>query len=204
LKAIREEIEPFVKIDRPTSELPIKPAPHLSIDIHGLKNNCPLLNGTFLETMRLNTLNASVREVMEDLTITESVEDALIQGHPEPRTYRIPKGEIVWLPHAVHQRDSRYWKDPDTFNPRRFWVVDEKDPKKIEVDYRTLKVWGGGPTVCKGRKFAEVEVITFSSAIISMWEMEPVQGHWIHPGKTTGGGSAMPKKDVRVRMRRRF
>jgi hypothetical protein len=41
---------------------------------------------------------------------------------------------------------------------------------------------GGGHTMCKGRAFAFKEIMLFSAAIISMWEIDPVNGgEWKFP-----------------------
>ena len=216
LSQLRAEIEPYVKMEAlaPTQLLTKQP-PKLSIDMKSLMNNCPLLQATFLETMRVNSLASSVKQVMEDIIITESSEDAEHQGRSMPFTYLIPKGEVLWLPHAVHQKDGRYWPKPEKFEPQRFWVQQEGkqnkggkerekgDKEKIRVDYKTMKVWGGGSTMCKGKGFAEAEVIVFTAAILVMWDIEAVDG-WKHPGQSTGGGTAQPLKETRVRLRQRF
>ena len=68
------------------------------------------------------------------------------------------------------------------------------------------QVWGGGPTMCKGQKFAEKEVVLFVAAILTLWEIEPVGngGEWRHPGKEMTAGTVRPKTDVMVRLRRRI
>jgi hypothetical protein len=41
---------------------------------------------------------------------------------------------------------------------------------------------GGGHSMCKGRAFAFKEIMLFSAAIISMWEIDPVDGgEWKMP-----------------------
>ena len=217
LSDIRSEIEPYVKIGTLSpSQLPIKQPPKLSINMKSLMKDCPLLNATFLETMRVDTLFSSVKQVMEDIIITESPGDAEVQGRSTPYTYRIPKGEVLWLPNTIHQKDRRYWSDPEKFEPRRFWVQQDEQQKKgdktgqesgaanVRVDYKTMKVWGGGMTMCKGKGFAEAEVIMFTAAIFAMWDIEAVDGQWKHPGQSTGGGTAQPLKQTRVRLSPRF
>lgn len=45
-----------------------------------------------------------------------------------------------------------------------------------------LDALGGGHSMCKGRAFAFKEIMLFSAAIISMWEIDPVDGgEWKMP-----------------------
>ena len=54
-----------------------------------------------------------------------------------------------------------------------------------------------------GRNFAEREVLAFAAAILAAWDMEPVEGKWVHPGAKQASGTVSPVRDVRVRMMRR-
>jgi hypothetical protein len=76
------------------------------------------------------------------------------------------------------------------------------------ISYRTMKVWGGGREVCKGKKFAEGEVLLFAAAILHFWDMTPInvfgqETSWKHPGRKDAAGATKPKGNLRVRMRRR-
>ena len=79
------------------------------------------------------------------------------------------------------------------------------DGKAIKkTDYFSLQPWGEGPTMCKGRKFAEGEVITIVAAIVTCWDITPIDGKWTHPGrKGAAAGAHKPVSDVRVRIERR-
>ena len=81
----------------------------------------------------------------------------------------------------------------------------DADADAVRVDYGTMKVWGGGKNMCKGKTFAEREVVLFAAAILMQWEIVPVAdgGKWVHPGRYIGAGAVSPRKDVRVRMWRR-
>lgn len=226
LAQIRQEIEPYVRKTEDEAA---------SIDLEGLQKWCPLLKGAFLETMRLETGSNIMRLVEEDFTLTESARDAEVFRHEVPQTYVFRKGEAVCVPNGVHQGDDRYFPDPDTFDTKRFWVrneneifqdtdegdkghsdkqkMQEKDGSKqepVKVDYKTMHPWGGGPTVCKGKKFAEAEVLLFAAPILMFWNMERVDGQegkridWKpHPGHKTGSGAVIPKTDVWVRLWRK-
>jgi cytochrome P450 len=203
---IMKEIAPFAKLTAVHSDLPIKEPPRLTIDLEGLLRECPLFKATYFETMRMEAPSTTYKSVTETFHITESAEDAALAGKSQPQTYRFAKGTYICIPHGVHSMDGRYWKDPKTFNPRRFFVVDdnEKDPgQKPTVDMGTMKVFGGGSSMCKGRNFAEREVLILCAAILTVWDVEPVEGKWRDLGRVIGSGSLVPKRDVRVRLRRR-
>lgn len=161
------------------------------------------------ETLRIEAASMSYKVAEQDFVVRESTDDAKLLGKSEPESFELKKGEYICIPHVVHQSDGRYFRDPDRFDPRRFWVHDSTDVasgekhRDISVEYKTMKVWGGGKQMCKGKPFAEREVVLFAAAIISAWEIEPVDGKWEHPGRIPTAGTVVPKKDVRVRMWKR-
>ena len=218
---IRAEIAPHAILSPIHSDLPIKEPPRLTINLDALLHKCPLLKATYFETLRLEAQSTSYRTVTESFTVTESAEDAALDGKSQPQTYKFKKGSYICIPHGVHQMDGRYWKEPKRFNPRRFFVSvdthsdkkDENDDDKKEglsaektaVDVGTMKAFGGGATMCKGRNFAEREVLTCVAAVLTSWDVEPADGtgRWTDPGRVLGAGTFTPRRDVRVRMRRR-
>ncbi|PVH84582.1 cytochrome P450 [Cadophora sp. DSE1049] len=197
LSAIQEEITPFAKFSPDTEQL--------KLDIDSLMKQCPLLKATFFETMRFYTSGVSYKKVLQDVTLTESAEDAATFGKPIPQTYHIAKGNFLVIPHAVMQMDPRIWDQPTEFNPHRFLVPDETSPDKMRAEMGHLHSFGGGTSVCKGRFFAEREVLIFTAGLLVTWNFSPVDGgKWKIPGKSYNGtGSANPKGNVRVRMSRR-
>ncbi|KAN0075935.1 Cytochrome P450 [Elaphomyces granulatus] len=204
LSAVREEIAPFVKVSRISPEesgLPIPEPPQLSIDLDGLFTLCPITKAIMFETFRLHSNSLSYRRLATDLTITESADDAKIAGIRQPRTYRFRKGDTIVMPHGVHQVDSRYFPNPEKFDYSRFITTDSGKGIK-RVDMGTIKPFGGGISACKGRHFAEREMLAFTAAILSMWDIEPVSDEgWKIPGMVPSPGSYRPSKDVRVRLR---
>lgn len=208
LRQLREEIAPFVKRRRPTSGAQDHNGT-LKMDVEGLWRHCPLLKGAVFETLRLEVGATSVKYVEEDFVLHESEEDAKFLGKDRPESFLIKKGEMIWVPHALHQLDEKYWPDPERFDARRFWEEqsthnDEKSSsEEVKVGYKTMKVWGGGEKMCKGKTFAEREICLVASAIITCWEIEAVDGVWRHPGRTPGSSSSKPIRDFRVRIWKR-
>ena len=205
---IMKEIGPFATLTAVHSGLPIKGEPRLTLNLEGLLRECPLLKATYFETLRMEASSTSYKSVTETFHIAESAEDAALDGKTHPQTYRFAKGTYICIPHGVHAMDARYWKNPKTFNPQRFFVEhggdDAKESgKKPTVDMGTMKVFGGGQTMCKGRNFAEREVLAFCAAILTVWDVEPVGGKWKDLGRVIGSGAMVPKRGLRVKLSRR-
>ncbi|KAE8348107.1 cytochrome P450 [Aspergillus coremiiformis] len=203
LKEIREEISPYVKAHRPSREetgFPFQEPPRISIDLEGLLKFCLLLKASFYETLRLDTADMSFRELTSDLTITESNKDATISDLATPRTYQVRKGESVILHHGVLQNDSQYFSNPGQFDPLRFIVTDPETGGK-KADMHTVHPFGGGMSGCKGRAFAERQLLAFTAATISMWDIEPMDGNRFEiPRHRQSSGAYLPEKDIRVRI----
>lgn len=87
--------------------------------------------------------------------------------------------------------------------PERF--VEMGVDGKPRVTMKNLYTFGGGMYKCKGRYFAEKEVLIFAASLLMMWDLESVQGGKVKiPDMGFAGASRSPVEDVRVRLRRRF
>lgn len=203
---IMSEFAPYATLTEVASDLPIQELPRLKLDLPGLVHECPLLKSTFYETMRIVASGPSYKCIVEPFSVTESAEDAALDGKSEPQTYQFNKGEYICIPHSAHTTDGRYWSDPEAFRPRRF-ITDDVEKKgekeKPVVDMGSMKVFGGGVSACKGKNFIEREMAIFVAAILTTWDIEPVSGSWTHPGMFAGSGASLPKNNIRVRLRRR-
>lgn len=150
LGEIRQELDRYVKVVSPISELPITESDRLDMDREGIFRFCPLLKASYLETMRLDVQGTTYKSVTADFTVTESPDDAAMAGKSKPRTYNLSTGQYVCVPHSVHQRDDRYFNEPATFNPKRFYVMDKEKPDEIVVEMGSMHPFGGGANMCKG------------------------------------------------------
>ena len=201
LSRIRAEIASFA-----TTVMDQKSLPRLALDAENLAKSCPTFKAAFYEAMRLYTAGTAYKKVLQPVTLTESAADAAVFGKPRPQTYRVPAASYLVVPGAAMQTDARLWADPERFDPGRFLVPDEEGGKGgMRVDVRHLNAFGGGHTVCKGRAFAEREVLLFVAGFLAVWDFGPVKGgEWRIPGKWYNGtGSANPAVPVRVRVGRR-
>lgn len=198
LEQLREEIKSCISLDDKRTSI-------TDVDINRLQRSCPLAKSTFFEVLRVYVMSFTFKDILQDLTIQESAEDAAVEGRTQPETYVLRKGEKAIVAHCAHQMDPRYWPNPDEFQARRFMSNATKGTEEIEVNMKTMKVFGGGGSMCKGRNYAEREVLGFVAAIVSLWDIEPVDGGngWRHPGANLSAGASVPKKNLRVRLRKR-
>ncbi|KAI1851402.1 hypothetical protein JX265_000364 [Neoarthrinium moseri] len=182
---LRREIAPWVKVATPG------PMEISSMDISALHRECPLLKSAIYETYRLGSEATSIRRVDRPITLLDG-----------DHKHQLQPGTFVSAPFSVLQNDASYFPDPEKFVPDRFLEVDSETGRKV-ARYGKLRPWGVGPASCKGRTFAEKEILTITAALISIWDMEPAEGAWNVPASLPGTGAKKPAKDIRVILRRR-
>jgi cytochrome P450 len=90
----------------------------------------------------------------------------------EAAGYAIPPGSVAMMSPFVTQRDSRWYPDPERFDPER-WTPEEK-ARRPKFSYFPF---GGGARMCIGESFAWTEGVLLLSAIAQRWRFELVPGH---------------------------
>ncbi|PCG92677.1 Cytochrome P450 [Penicillium occitanis (nom. inval.)] len=218
LSAVRKEIEPYVKVSRSDPKvtgLPIAEPPRLSIDTETLFTSSVLLKATYAETIRLDANPISYRQLTANLTLTESEEDATIFGRESgkhPRSYQFYKNDIIGLASGAHHADSRYYRDSKRFTPHRFLSrpsspqssssskQNDEKPPVTTFDWQTVQPFAGDETFSA---LIEREVILITASIISLWDVESVDGKMLKiPGHSLSANAFLPSSDVKVRLRR--
>ncbi|KAE8378709.1 cytochrome P450 [Aspergillus bertholletiae] len=203
LEEIRKEISPYVKAHRPSREetgFPFEEPPRISLNLEGLLSSCTLLKACFYETLRLDSADMSFRKLTSDLTVTESNEDATSSDLEKPHIYNISKGESIILHHGVLQNDSRHFSNPNQFDPLRFIITDPETGGK-KASMHTINPFGGGMFGCKGRTFAERQLLAFTAAMIIMWDVKPMDDSRLTvPRHKQSSGAYLPENDIRVRI----
>ncbi|CAG8523279.1 9024_t:CDS:2 [Paraglomus occultum] len=63
-----------------------------------------------------------------------------------------------------------YWKDPDKFIPERFYG-------NQEIYKNSFSMFGGGPRICPGNKFAMIELKTLLAAVYRRFDVELLDIH---------------------------
>ncbi|KIX92354.1 uncharacterized protein Z520_11962 [Fonsecaea multimorphosa CBS 102226] len=197
LDRVREEIAPYVKISSRKDPDTDNHTPEITtIDIQGLGRDCALLKACIFETYRLTNEPTSIRYVARPITI-----------HDGTYQHELQPGTFVSAPHSLTQRDPSVYADPNDFIPDRFLQVVDPESGKLRAAYgKALRPWGSGAAMCKGRTFAEKELVVLGAAIIGLWDIKPAAGgceRWEVPAMIPGTGVKKPVRDIRVRISRR-
>ncbi len=90
--------------------------------------------------------------------------------------YFMPKGTNIFLSQYVTQRDSRYFPDPERFDPER-WRPEAKAARP-RFSYFPF---GGGARQCIGESFAWMEGILILATFAQRWRLRLVPGHRVQP-----------------------
>lgn len=86
--------------------------------------------------------------------------------------YRLPANADILIPTFAIQRDERFWRDPDCFNPERF----EEQPGPAASNFAYLP-FGGGPRLCIGNTFALTEMQLILAAVAQRFQMQLLPGY---------------------------
>jgi cytochrome P450 len=90
--------------------------------------------------------------------------------------FQIPKGSMIFVSIYHMHRDPRFWKAPDSFRPERFLNGESEDvPKHAYLPF------SGGPRVCIGNAFAEMEAKLVVATIAQQVKLDTVKGHVVSP-----------------------
>ncbi|KAJ6470065.1 cytochrome P450 [Mycena vitilis] len=106
--------------------------------------------------------HALVREASEDtvLTFPSPV------GEEGYTTIPIPKGTQVMLDMVGAQYNPRYFEDPKTYKPSRWYG--------LPTDSELFTAFSVGPRTCIGRRFATVEATCFLTLLLRDWQVLPI------------------------------
>jgi cytochrome P450 len=111
--------------------------------------------------------------------------------------YRIAAGTNIFIFQWLTQRDSRFFPDPETFDPERW----REDPVRSgKIPRFAYFPFGGGPRVCVGASFAMIEATLLLATILQKVHLELVPGHPVEPLASV---TLRPKNGIRVIVRRR-
>ena len=219
---VRREVAPYISTQACS---PKNPDGKLKIDVASLTRDCPLLKSCYIESLRMDSAPWSIKKVKSDFQISDggrgtnnSIQNRTIHSkHQNATRWLLKRDEYVEVPFGMHFMDERFFHDPERFVPERHLVPEIKEAKTDEVDrandapreklvadWSTVRAFGGGKTMCKGRLYAEKEVLTCVAGMLMLWDFEPAQGkEWKVPEREKATAVYMPKQDVRVLIRRR-
>ncbi|KAF2158138.1 putative P450 monooxygenase [Myriangium duriaei CBS 260.36] len=202
LEQIRKEVRPYVKVRIPKQEFAIPESPILEdIEHESLTEKCPLLKAAYVESMRLDTAVWSFKIMKEDLTVAGRGKGA------DSDRFLVEKGTFCHVAHELHHRNPAFYEDPEVWRvDRHIKYEPTKDGGKGEgkADMGTVRPYGGGHSMCKGRQFAFREILMFTATIFTFWDMEPAKGgEWRMPKPVQLTGTNGIKGEMRVRLKRR-
>lgn len=186
---LRNEIAPYVPVSKETN-----PTRITNLDLRALSHKCPLLRSTMYETFRMANLPTSIRLLKKTITISDG-----------EHKHQVKKGSWISTAWSLTNKDPSVYNDPETFKPDRFIETDPETQTRT-ARYGPLRPWGNGNGICKGRTFAEKEILGLGAAIISLWDISPAGGDgkkWEIPNMLPGTGAVLPDRKVRVVVRRR-
>ncbi len=105
---------------------------------------------------------------------------------------RIPAGAVVIVSPWLLHHDARWWADPATFRPER-WLEEERARRHAFLPF------GGGPRMCIGEGFAELEASVLLSTIGRTWRFEhdPRRRVELQPVVTLRPRDGMPMRAYR-------
>ncbi|KAM4057864.1 cytochrome p450 [Hirsutella rhossiliensis] len=200
LEQVREEILPYVQVTQPENDFGKGvwlPAVLEHLDLEGLVHKCPMLKAAYIETLRVYTGTWTMRRLNEDVTLDD-------RGKAEP--FLLGKGTYAHIAQEMHQMDPEYFPDPGEWRHERHLREheDEKGVKTLVADMGTVRPYGGGPAMCKGRTFALREMLLYSAIIITFYDMQPPKGQsWEAPKTYKPMATRHPKTPIKVWIKRR-
>jgi cytochrome P450 len=150
---------------------------------------------------------APTLETLSRLTYLEQVVNETMRLYPplhlgnrrpavdlEFQGYRLPAGtRLMYSPFLTH-RHPDFWPDPTRFDPERFSPIQSQDRPPY-----SFVPFGGGPRICLGAAFAQVEAKVILARILQQFSLKLVQPRvHLHMGVTLE-----PRPGVMVKLRRR-
>ena len=177
-----------------------------TISFRKLRDACPLLNSVYRESSRLVSPMTSARLVLEDTILADQ--------------YLLRKDSVIQIAGGVMHFDPTIWgPDASSFNPQRFLYTPNgtktdaagtiSDSKANTVHPAAFRAFGGGVSLCPGRHFAQMEIISLTALLAMAFEMQPVEGKesvlWDPPrdDKRFPLAVTKPLRDVDVKLMRR-
>jgi cytochrome P450 len=124
-------------------------------------------NLSVIESVSCNELNAVIKESMR-LYPPAWISDRVALNDDTFRNFTFPKGSIIIVFYYGLHRDMKYWKDPDSFQPDRFYKSNS-DKEKAKAYYP----FGAGPRLCIGNNFAMAEMVIFLQSALQRFDFKP-------------------------------
>jgi cytochrome P450 len=149
---------------------------------------------TFADLPRLTYADQVITEALRVyptvwLLGREAIEPCTIGGR------RVPVGLTLWMSQWVLHRDPRFFDDPESFRPER-WA----DGLARRIPRYAYFPFGGGPRICIGNSFAQMEAVLLLATIARRYKITLTPGTVVRPFPTM---TLRPDGGVKVVLSRR-
>jgi cytochrome P450 len=130
---------------------------------------------TFADLPRLSYADRVITEALRVyptvwLLGREAIEPCTIGGE------RVPVGLTLWMSQWVLHRDGRFFDDPEAFRPDR-WA----DGLARRIPRYAYFPFGGGPRICIGNSFAQMEAVLLLATIARRYRLRLAPGADVRP-----------------------
>lgn len=139
--------------------------PTRTLNISRVIKEAPLLTSLVHETLRVQTQNATLRTVKEDVWLNDQW---FLRGG----------SRLLVSLSQVHNDTAAWGEGARDFDPKRFIRSDAMSAKFPGPAYRAL---GGGGTICCGRHFAVQEIIVVVAIMVLQYDLKPDGEQWTLP-----------------------
>lgn len=156
------------------------------VDPTSLKDQ-PHIHGLWLEALRLGTVSAGARVIMD--------EDTELEG------YLIRKGSVILMPVELMHFDPEVFADPYDMLPERWATTDKVQLKHM---HNSLRPFGGGASLCSGRFVAEQEVIGAVTTLLLLFDLKFEEGSDQWEPVPRSIGVKRPRNKIVACLRRRL
>jgi len=120
---------------------------------------------------------------------------------------RLPKGTIVCVDQDNIHNSHTIYKDPDVFDPMRFYRLRQQPGHETRHQYTNngpeLLTWGDGPQVCPGRVFAGNTIKILLSHLLLNYDIQLPAGTYKPARLSFPNGSVQPDMKVQLMIRER-
>ncbi|XP_047510753.1 cytochrome P450 6k1-like [Pieris napi] len=119
----------------------------------------------------LKYLNCIIKETLRKYPPLGWLDRVAAKDYKIDDKLTIPAGTPIYVNAVGMHYDSDFYPDPETFNPDRFLLDNEKDIKQL-----TYLPFGQGPRGCIGRRFGEITIRSALSSLVLNYKLNPVPG----------------------------
>ncbi|XP_019886567.2 cytochrome P450 9e2 [Ooceraea biroi] len=112
-------------------------------------------------------INESMRLIPTGGFMSKTCTEEFVLKGSDGLTCRVQPGTNVLIPIQGLHKDSRYWENPDVFDPDRF-----SSDRKHNIQKYTFLPFGEGPRMCVGMRMALLQMKACLAALLRKYSLE--------------------------------